>query len=46
MYFHRGGKGDFTGSAGCQTIPQNDFNEFWKSLGDQKNFQYVLVNVD
>lgn len=45
MYFHRGGRGGFTGSAGCQTMPQNNFNEFWKSLGDQNKFQYVLVTV-
>lgn len=45
MYFHRGGRGKFTGSAGCQTMPQSDFNEFWKSLGDQNRFQYVLVTV-
>lgn len=46
MYFHRGGRGAFTGSAGCQTMSQADFNQFWKSLGSQKTFQYVLVNVD
>lgn len=45
MYFHRGGRGRFTGSAGCQTMPQSDFNEFWKSLGNQDKFQYVLVEV-
>lgn len=49
MYFHRGGvagRSGRTGSAGCQTMPQKDFNKFWDSLRGQKKFQYVLVNID
>ncbi|HVF51867.1 MAG TPA: peptidoglycan-binding protein, partial [Pyrinomonadaceae bacterium] len=45
MYFHRGGRGDFTGSAGCQTLRQADFDAFWQSLGGQEEFKYVLVDV-
>ncbi|HEY0078950.1 MAG TPA: LysM peptidoglycan-binding domain-containing protein [Pyrinomonadaceae bacterium] len=45
MYFHRGGRGNFTGSAGCQTLKQADFDAFWQSLGGQEEFKYVLVDV-
>ncbi len=44
MYFHRGGASN-TYSAGCQTMPQSEFNRFWDSLGNQQRFQYVLVTV-
>ncbi len=44
MYFHRGGTTN-TYSAGCQTMPQSEFNRFWDSLGNQQRFQYVLVTV-
>jgi hypothetical protein len=44
MLFHKGG-GTITGSAGCQTFPPADFPRFWKALGDQPEFQYVLVTV-
>lgn len=43
--FHAGGNGN-TGSAGCQTMRPGDFQAFWNGLGDQKAFNYVLVNVD
>lgn len=49
MLFHVGGgmtgRRRGTYSAGCQTMPPGDFNKFWDSLGKQKTFQYVLVNV-
>ncbi|OYT69948.1 MAG: hypothetical protein CFK52_12530 [Chloracidobacterium sp. CP2_5A] len=44
MYFHRGGTTNAY-SAGCQTMPQSEFNRFWDSLGNQQRFQYVLVTV-
>lgn len=44
MYFHRGGVNN-TYSAGCQTMPQREFDRFWDSLGNQQRFQYVLVTV-
>lgn len=43
-YFHRGGTGD-TYSAGCQTMDQGRFNNFWAALGPQAEFSYVLANV-
>ncbi|MGR4862150.1 LysM peptidoglycan-binding domain-containing protein [Caulobacter sp. LARHSG274] len=43
--FHAGGASN-TGSAGCQTMRPGDYQAFWNSLGDQKTFNYVLVNVD
>ncbi|GEM_PF-399898 len=43
--FHAGGNTN-TGSAGCQTLKPGDFQVFWNGLGDQKAFNYVLVNVD
>lgn len=43
--FHAGGNGN-TGSAGCRTMRPGDFQAFWNGLGDQKTFNYVLVNVD
>jgi LysM repeat protein len=44
ILFHRGGQ-NFTGSAGCQTMLSANFNNFWKSLGNQKQFQYVLATI-
>ncbi len=44
IYFHRGSDGGNTYSSGCQTIPQSEFNNFWKALGSQSNFNYTLVN--
>jgi hypothetical protein len=44
VYFHRGATND-TYSAGCQTMDQGRFNEFWASLGGQDHFSYVLANV-
>lgn len=43
-YFHRGVGGN-TYSAGCQTLEQSKFNAFWRSLGTQSGFSYVLANV-
>jgi LysM repeat protein len=43
--FHAGGNSN-TGSAGCQTLKPGDFQTFWNGLGDQKTFNYVLVDVD
>lgn len=43
--FHAGGNSN-TGSAGCQTLKPGDFRAFWNGLGDQKTFNYVLVDVD
>ncbi|MGB9181697.1 MAG: hypothetical protein WCB68_20875 [Pyrinomonadaceae bacterium] len=44
-FFHRGGRGGFTGSAGCQTLEGEVFDNFWKALGSQKKFYYVLLSV-
>jgi LysM repeat protein len=44
VYFHRGASND-TYSAGCQTMDQGRFNDFWASLGNQSNVSYVLTNV-
>jgi hypothetical protein len=43
-YFHRGGTSD-TYSAGCQTMDQGRFNNFWAALGSQGEFSYVLAQV-
>lgn len=32
MLFHQGGKGNFTGSAGCQTMPPDVYPRFWNYL--------------
>ncbi|MBX7222675.1 MAG: hypothetical protein K1Y36_22195 [Blastocatellia bacterium] len=45
FYFHRGGKGGFTGSGGCQTMKQPVFDAFWEKLGQQQEFYYVLITV-
>lgn len=44
ILFHAGGS-DITGSAGCQTLQPVKFREFWKTLGTQKRFEYVLATV-
>ncbi len=45
MFIHRGGNGD-TYSQGCQTMDPSHFDAFWSSLGTQRDFSYVLVNVN
>ncbi|MDO5086614.1 MAG: DUF1521 domain-containing protein [Comamonadaceae bacterium] len=45
MLIHRGGKNN-TGSQGCQTMAQAEFNRFWNALGSQKNVSYVLVKAN
>jgi hypothetical protein len=42
--FHPG-LSERTGSAGCQTLPPDVFDDFWTALGDQNKFWYVLVEV-
>ncbi len=44
MLIHQGGATN-TWSAGCQTIPKADFNDFVAALGGQKGFSYVLVDA-
>lgn len=44
MLIHQGGATN-TWSAGCQTIPKADFNDFLAALGGQKGFSYVLVDA-
>lgn len=44
-FFHKGGRGGFTGSAGCQTLEASVFNEFWAALDSQQFFYYVIVEV-
>lgn len=44
MLIHQGGANN-TWSAGCQTIPKADFNDFVAALGGQKGFSYVLVDA-
>jgi len=44
LLFHKGGN-NITGSAGCQTFRPAVFNGFWKALGPQRRFQYVLCTV-
>lgn len=44
MFIHRAWSTD-TGSQGCQTMEEGRFNTFWRALGSQKDFSYVLVNV-
>lgn len=44
MYVHRAWSTD-TGSQGCQTMEEGRFNTFWRALGAQQNFSYVLVDV-
>lgn len=49
MYIHRGGSDDTsqsnTWSGGCQTIPQNVYQEFLAAVGNASAFYYVLVNT-
>jgi peptidoglycan hydrolase-like protein with peptidoglycan-binding domain len=42
--FHKGGN-NITGSAGCQTMKPSAFTDFWKALGSQSEFEYVLVHM-
>lgn len=44
VLFHAGGN-SMTGSAACQTMPPEQFNGFWASLGDQPRYQYALATV-
>jgi LysM repeat protein len=44
MFIHRAWATN-TGSQGCQTMEEGRFNTFWRALGGQKDFSYVLVNV-
>lgn len=43
--FHKGGRGGFTGSAGCQTLEAPVFERFWAATGSQKHFYYVIIKV-
>lgn len=44
MYIHKGGT-TFTGSAGCQTLPPDDFSILLSTVGDQDSLSYILVNA-
>jgi predicted chitinase len=44
ILFHKGGRSD-VGSAGCQTMDPDTFNQFWATLGNQSSFQYTVVDV-
>lgn len=44
MFIHRAWSTN-TGSQGCQTLDEGRFDTFWRSLGSQRDFSYVLVNV-
>ena len=44
MLIHQGGN-TYTWSAGCQTIPKRYYNRFLATLGKQKEFSYILINV-
>lgn len=46
MLLHRGGTGDDTWSAGCQTITNADYKRFLNDLGGQDHFSYILINVE
>ena len=45
MYIHQGGT-SFTGSAGCETLPPDDFATLLKTVGKQPTLSYILVNAD
>lgn len=45
IYIHKGGT-SFTGSAGCQTLPPDDFATLLKTVGKQPTLSYILVNAD
>lgn len=36
---------DRTGSAGCQTLPPDEYSKFWNALGSQEEFLYVLIEA-
>lgn len=44
MLIHQGGTSN-TWSAGCQTIPKAEYDDFLAALGNQKAFSYVLVDA-
>jgi LysM repeat protein len=44
MLIHQGGNNN-TWSAGCQTIPKSEYNNFLATLGSQNSFSYVLINT-
>jgi hypothetical protein len=44
MYIHKGGRGGNTGSAGCQTVNPDVYQNFLNVVGNLKDFNYVLVN--
>ena len=44
MYIHQGGRSN-TQSAGCQTVPSAEYNQFLRTLGRQTTFSYVLVTA-
>ncbi len=43
ILFHRGGYND-TGSAGCQTMPPDVFNDFWAALGNDSSVSYTVID--
>ncbi len=43
--FHKGGRGGFTGSAGCQTLESEVFDRFWVATGSQQHFYYIIIKV-
>ena len=45
MLIHQGGN-TATWSAGCQTISKRYYNSFLATLGKQKEFSYILINVE
>lgn len=49
ILFHNGKGNNSTGSAGCQTIPKDNWNDFWNSVTPATNDQsigYTLIQVD
>ena len=44
MYIHKGGT-TFTGSAGCQTLPPDDFQKLLALAGRQRSLSYILINA-
>lgn len=44
MYIHKGGT-TFTGSAGCQTLPPDDFAKLLALAGRQRSLSYILINA-
>lgn len=45
MLWHQGDD-DNVNSAGCQTMPPDDYRAFQEALGDDTNFSYTLVEED